>query len=52
MKKAQSEIKHAKQRFLTEDLMKTAPAYVRTMEPICRDKELLLPSAYGGGHRI
>ena len=52
MKEAQCEIKHAKLRFLTENLMKIAPAYVKTMEPIGQDKELLLPSAYGGGHRI
>ena len=52
MKETQCEIKHAKLRFLTENLMKIAPAYVKTMEPIGQDKELLLPSAYGGGHRI
>ena len=52
MEEAQCEIMHAKLRFLTENLMKIAPAYVKTMEPIGQDKELLFPSAYGGGHRI
>ena len=43
MKEAQCEIKHAKLRFLTENLMKIAPACVRTMNPLVKIKNCCFP---------
>ena len=52
MRDAQCEFKHARKDFVTPDQMEISPAYVRTMRRIQQGEELLLPSAYGGGHRI
>ena len=52
MKDSQCEFKHAQKRFVTPEQMEISPVYVRTMRRIKQGQELLLPSGYGGRHKI
>ena len=52
MKDSQFEFKHAQRELVTPEQMEISPAYVRTVRMIQQGQELLLPSGYGGAHRI